>query len=63
MCFACIPHDQVNQIIWQAKNEQRPMTDDEVDAVTQLIEHTKPLIPRRVESVPVGFDPDDYPLD
>lgn len=51
MCFCCVSHDQANEIIWQAKRERRPMTDNEVDTVTQLIEHSKP-VPDRLLSSP-----------
>lgn len=39
------------------------MTDAEVDYVTQRIEHDKPRPAARRESVPVGFDPGDHPLE
>lgn len=46
MCFCCVSHNAANEIIWRAKREGRVMTDQEVDIVTQRIEHDKPLLER-----------------
>lgn len=42
MCTLCDRHDHAHEIVQRAAAENRPMTDEEVAAVSLALEHTRP---------------------